>query len=214
MFFEADVTQIAQLDSLQLVQLMKRLILAECRLVNIPLRAARAPLQITVADGGEDGRVEWTGGVDATDFFPSRFCVFQSKAQNLTETLIAEEVLKKQKKKSAKLNVAVSEVLLRRGSYVVFCSRPFGGQKIVKLQAAIAKAIHKGKKNPTHATAIEIYDANRIADWVNTHPPVALWLASLKRGRSVAGFQSHVEVQRFQEPLISRLLSSLEACGH
>ena len=63
MFFEADASQIKQLDSLQLVQLMKRLLLAECRLVDIPLRAATIPLQITVADGGEDGRVDWNGGV-------------------------------------------------------------------------------------------------------------------------------------------------------
>jgi hypothetical protein len=46
MIFEAEPDQIAQLDGLQLVQLMRRLILAECRLVNIPLRAAIVPLQI------------------------------------------------------------------------------------------------------------------------------------------------------------------------
>lgn len=44
MFFEADANQIAQLDSLQLVQLMKRLLLAECRLVDIPLRPYRSKL--------------------------------------------------------------------------------------------------------------------------------------------------------------------------
>jgi hypothetical protein len=86
MFFEADTKQIEQLNSLQLVELLRRLILAECRLVDIPLRAASVPLQITVADGGEDARVNWQGGLDSTNFFPARFCVFQSKAQNLTAT--------------------------------------------------------------------------------------------------------------------------------
>ena len=191
MFFEADADQIAELDSLHLVQLMKRLLLAECRLVDIPLRTATVPLQITVADGGEDGRVDWSGGVDSTDFFPTRFCVFQSKAQNLTETSIVTEVLKKPKKGPAKLNAAVSEALVRQGAYVVFCSHKFGGQKIERLRKAIASAIRRGRKNPSCLAAIQIYDANRIADWVNIHPPVALWLASLKRGRSVAGFQSH-----------------------
>ena len=191
MFFEADANQIEQLDSLQLVQLMKRLLLAECRLVDIPLRAATIPLQITVADGGEDGRVDWSGGVDSTGFFPARFCIFQSKAQNLTETSISGEVLKKPKKGPAKLNAAVSEALSRRGAYIIFCSYPFGGQKIKKLEKAIELAIRRGKKVPSRLTAIEIYDANRIATWVNTHPPVALWLASLNRGRSVSGFFSH-----------------------
>lgn len=103
MFFETDADQISRLGSPQLVQLMKRLVLAECRLIDIPLRSATVPLQITIPDGGEDGRVEWTGGADATDYFPARFCVFQSKAQNLTGSTIAAEVLKKQKKGPATL---------------------------------------------------------------------------------------------------------------
>jgi len=199
MFFEADPDHIAQLKSLQLVELMRRLLLAECRMMDIPLRAAIVPVQITVADGGEDGRVDWSDGVDSTDFFPTRFCVFQSKAQNLTETTILSEVLKKQKKGPARLNAAVSEALSRHGAYVVFCSHKFGGQKIEKLRKAIASAIRCGKQNPADLATIEIYDANRIADWANTHPPVALWLASLKRGRSVAGFQSHEAWGREEE---------------
>jgi hypothetical protein len=191
MFFEADEEQIARLESLHLVQLMKRLLLAECRMVDIPLRAATVPLQITVADGGEDGRVDWSGGADSTDFFPGRFSVFQSKAQNLTEKLIAAEVLKKPKKGRTKLNAAVSEALSRHGSYIVFCSHKFGGQKIKRLKNAVAKAIRKGKKKPSDLKSIEIYDANRIADWVNTHPPVGLWLASRRRQRSLTGFLSH-----------------------
>jgi hypothetical protein len=159
MFFEAEEDQIARLESLQLVQLMKRLLLAECHMVDIPLRAATVPLQITVADGGEDGRVDWSGGADSTDFFPARFSVFQSKAQNLTERLIAAEVLKKPKRGTAKLNAAVSEALSRNGSYIVFCSHKFGGQKIEKLRNAVAKAIRKGKKRPSDLSSIEIYDA-------------------------------------------------------
>lgn len=163
MFFEADPKQIEQLDSLQLVQLLKRLILAECRLVDIPLRAASVPVQITVADGGEDARVTWEGGLGSTHFFPTRFCVFQSKAQHLTEASITSEVLKKPKKGPAKLNAAMSLALRRHGSYVVFCSKGFGGQKIDKLRNAIETAIRRVKRNPKHLKAIEIYDANRIA---------------------------------------------------
>lgn len=191
MTFEADTDQITRLDSMQLVQLMKRLLLAECRLVEIPLRAATVPLQITVADGGEDGRVEWAGGVDATDYFPARLCAFQSKAQNLTESTITAEVLKRPKKGPAKLNAAVSDVLSKHGAYVVFCSHAFTGQKIKKLVRGIESAIRAGGGDPSLATAIEVYDANRIADWVNTQPAVALWLASLHRRRTIVGFMSH-----------------------
>src|ERR1700726_1185162 len=116
MIFEVDAEQISRLNSVALVQLMKRLLLAECQLVDIPLRAAAVPLQITVPDGGEDGRVEWTGGTDSTNYLPSRFSIFQSKAQNLTEGTVKSEVFaKSQKGKHDKdkptLNDAVSDTL-------------------------------------------------------------------------------------------------------
>ena len=60
-----------------------------------------------------------------------------------------------------------------------------------KLSKAIQAAITEGGGNPKKAAAIEVYDANLIADWANTHPAVALWLASQKLGRNLAGFQTH-----------------------
>jgi hypothetical protein len=191
MFFEASPDFITTLDSVTLVRLMKRLMLAECRLAGVPLRAATAPLQVTVADGGEDGRAEWAGGIESTPYFPSRFCVFQSKAQNLTESSIRSEVLKFTRNKPARLNEAISEVLSRGGAYIVFCSNAFTGKKKGKLVNAIRAAIREGRGKPANASAIEVYDANQIADWVNTHSSVALWLAALQRGRSLAGFLSH-----------------------
>lgn len=191
MFFEANTDFITTLDSVTLVKLMKRLMLAECRLAGVPLRGATAPLQVTVPDGGEDGRVEWTGGVDSTPYLPHNFCVFQSKAQNLTEGSIRGEILKAVKDRPPRINEAVSEVLSRGGAYIVFCSNAFTGKKKSKLVKAVKAAIVEGGGNPASAAAIEVYDANRIADWVNTHPSVALWLAALQRGRSLAGFVSH-----------------------
>ena len=190
MIFEAKPDQIEQLDSLGLVQLMRRLILAECRLVNIPLRSAIVPLQITVSDGGEDGRVEWTGGVDETEYFPARFSAFQSKAQNLTESSVATEILGK-KKTAPKLSDVIAEVLSRNGAYIIFCSHSFTGRKIKKLKKEIKSAIRKGGGDPGLAVAIDIYDANRIADWVNTHPSVALWLTEKVRGKALSGFLTH-----------------------
>jgi len=197
MIFEADAEQIARLTSLQLVELMKRLLHAECRLADIPLRAATVPLQITVSDEGEDGRVEWSGGVDNTEYLPARFCVFQAKAQNITEASIRAEILKtdkkskRRKKKAVNLNPAVAAALSKGGAYVVFCSKPFTGRKIEKLERAIRSTIKSARRNPSRAVTLAIYDANRIADWVNAHPAVALWLVVLQRRRALAGFMSH-----------------------
>ena len=190
MIFDVEPDEVAKLDSAQLVSLMERLLYAECHLADAPLRAVAVPLQITVADEGEDGRIDWSGGRDSTDYLPARFTAFQAKARNLQEASLKQELLKRAPKGRRKLNAAILEVLKRRGAYVVFCSHPFGGRKLTKLKASITQAIRDGGGKPANAKAIEVYDANRIAKWVNTHPAVALWLASLSRRRSLAGFQT------------------------
>ncbi|MBR1270321.1 hypothetical protein JQ629_22865 [Bradyrhizobium sp. AUGA SZCCT0222] len=174
---------------------MKLLLLAESQTNDIALRATTVALQITHADGGEDGRVEWSGGVTSTDYFPSTFCIFQAKAQNLTDASIKRELLKKSKVRSGRgkteLNQAILDVLANKGAYIIFSSAAFTGPKIKKLKDAAKASIRAGKKHPSHLAAIEVYDANKIATWVNSHPAVALWLAERERKRHLAGFQTH-----------------------
>lgn len=193
MIFEAEPEQIEALDSRQLVRLMHLLLLAECRLAQIPLRAAHVPLQITVSDGGEDGRVEWAGGADSTPYFPTRYCVFQAKAQNLTDATVRNEVLKKKPKSRSGviLSDAILDTLKRRGAYTILSSRSFTGRKRDNLKKAVEAAVRTGGGNPKRLAAIEILDANKIAEWVNCHRSVALWLAEHSRRRSLAGFQTH-----------------------
>ncbi|MEG8098622.1 hypothetical protein, partial [Salmonella enterica] len=118
MLFQADPDFIAGLDDKTLVKLLKRLVLSESRLAGIPLRGAAVPLQITIADGGEDGRVEWSGGQSSTAYLPSRFTAFQSKAQNLTESRVRDEILKAAKAQPPELSPVIHEVLARNGAYV------------------------------------------------------------------------------------------------
>lgn len=61
MIFEVDANQIERLDANQVVELLRRLVHAELLTYGIPLRSGSVPAQITIADGGEDGRVEWSG---------------------------------------------------------------------------------------------------------------------------------------------------------
>jgi hypothetical protein len=191
MIFQANPDFIKTVGSTKLVELMKRLMLAECRLTGLPLRVASVPLQVTVADGGEDGRVEWTAGPDSTGYFPHRLTLFQSKATNLTTAKLRNEILKRKKGGPAVLNEAISEVLAQSGAYIVFCSHPFVETAKKKFVAAIRAAIKDGGVDPAKAAAIEFFDANKIADWANAHPAVALWLAAQQRGRSLSGFQTH-----------------------
>ena len=75
--FQVTPDDVSRLDSLQLVQLVRHLLLAEAQKTGLPLRSVIVPLQITVPDGGEDCRVEWEGGVPSTNFLPLRFDILQ-----------------------------------------------------------------------------------------------------------------------------------------
>jgi hypothetical protein len=211
--FGADPQQIEALDSKELVRLMKLLLLAESRLAGIPLRASHVPFQITVADGGEDGRVEWSGGAESTPYFPTRFCIFPAKSTNLTEASVRSEILKKAPARSTKkarktakarriksgkksrggnvvLSEGITEVLGKRGSYTILTATALVGNKREKLRKAILEAVRGGGRNLS-SVEIEVLDSNQLAEWANRHPSVALWLAKHTRRRSLAGFQSH-----------------------
>jgi len=51
---------IGQLTDFQLTDLLRRLLHLEASHFNIASRSVTVSLNITVADGGEDGRVEWS----------------------------------------------------------------------------------------------------------------------------------------------------------
>jgi len=193
-FFEVTPAQIEVLDQSQLVELLRRLVAAELLANAVPLRAARVAAQINIPDGGEDGRVDWQGGPNETEYLPSRFCVFQSKAGNPTRVKLQDEVWAKKERKPGERpepSRAVGELLERSGSYVVVTATAIVGQEIRDRVAAIEQAIRDAGCDPDALHAIEIYDANSLSDWVSVHPSVALWLNESLRHVDLSGFQTH-----------------------
>jgi len=180
MIFDVSPSQIKCLDSKQLVELLKKLLHAEAQRSGINLRGISAPLQITVPDGGEDARVSWSGGLEQTDYLPSRFCIFQAKATNLGAAGWKKEVwTKPSQKKDAKrqLNEAVKKAINENGSYIGFTSAILiGGSKYNDRIEGIKQGIREAEANPDQLKAIDIYDANKIADWASQYPAIAVWL--------------------------------------
>jgi hypothetical protein len=196
MIFNVDLSQIEKLDSKQLVELLKKLLHAEAQKFGIGLRGVSVTLQITVPDGGEDGRIEWKEHLEQTDYIPSRFCVFQSKAIKAAKMTKAEwkkEVWTKasQKKGSIReLNDALKDAIENNGSYIGFTSGVLIESKKSKDRIdGIKEGIREARANPD-SLKIDIYDAEKIADWVREHPAVAVWLNERQSGLSLRGFQT------------------------
>lgn len=191
MIFEVSPANIEALDSKELVQLLRRLLYAEAQRAGISLRGVSVPLQIAVSDGGEDARIGWEGGQDHTDYFPARFSIFQSKASDPGPSGWKQEVWKKnswRQGSAPKLNDAVEKALAQRGAYIGFTSDAIIGPRYDRRVAAIKAGIQEAGGDPADLTAVDIYDANKIAAWTSAHPGVALWLHEKQSSVSLGGF--------------------------
>lgn len=193
MIFDVSSSQIECLDSKQLVELLKKLLHAEAQCSGISLRGVSVPLQITVSDGGEDARISWAGGLKQTDYLPSRFCIFQSKATDPQPAGWKKEVWTKSSQRNGstrQLNEAVAKAVSERGAYIGFTSAVLIGSKYDKRIEGIKQGIRETGANPDHLKAIDIYDANKIADWVCKHPSIAVWLNEKQSDLKLRGFQT------------------------
>jgi hypothetical protein len=190
--FTVDPSEIQHLDGLQVVQLLRVLLFAEARKAGVPLRNVDVPLQITIADGGQDAIVKWEGGEAATDFFPGRDIVFQCKATDHGDAQWKKEVWtkKSQRTKTKLLNPAISEVLARGGSYVGVTATPLAGSKPDDRAKAIAEGIRAASGDPGKLATVQVYDGNKLAAWASAHPAVALWVKEQKAGMPLAGFST------------------------
>lgn len=191
--FEVKPARIEALDSMELVLLLKGLLHAEALASGLQLASVMVPLQITVADGGEDGRMTWTGGVEATDFLPSRSNFFQCKASKIGRNGWKKECwAKPTHKKGVKraLTPALRSIVAGGGSYLGFTIEALTGEKRDDYIKAIAEGIEEAGGDPKRLSAIRLYDANMIASWAERHPSVAIWLAEKGSGQTLSGYRT------------------------
>ena len=178
----------------ELVELLRRLLHAEARKAGVPLRGVHVPLQITVADGGQDASIIWTGGEASTDYFPGRDIVFQCKAKDTGNVQWEEEVWTKPTQKKTVpvkiLNDAVRDVLARGGSYVGITAKALVGNKPADRVKAIKKGITTAGGNPANLSAIDVYEGNKLAAWASAHPGVAVWIKQRHAAIDLAGFST------------------------
>ncbi len=192
---EVAVSSIELLNDVQLTDVLKRLLNLEARSAGIAQRAVEVSLNIDVSDGGEDGRIEWKGGPDSTNYLPHRLVQFQVKATRMGPRVCANELVDNR----GKLKPMVEGALAAGGSYVLFTNCPLNKQQKSARIAAIRKKSSDLKKPYTETAIIDVYDANRIQDWVNTYLPAVAAVANWVNRPLVAGMRAWPEWSRGQE---------------
>lgn len=184
--FEVSEDEVARLTPIGLVQLIKRLVQADLRVWGVPPLAVQGTLRINVSDGGEDIRVEWRGPSivpGGHEGLRNYFTVFQLKAENLSDAKLKKEPLEAN---GRQLKPAVVEVLDRDGSYIVVTSktnvitpRDRGKSAIPRLtqmRQLLRASIRKLDKRASNKARMDIYGPPKIAEWVNRHPMIAVWM--------------------------------------
>lgn len=192
--FRVSPNQISNLDEHQLVELTRRLVHAEMKSSEIPLRSGIVQAQIHIPDGGEDGSVSWRGAPNDTDYFPCRMNIFQLKKSAPGPAGMKKEIWKKSSRQDGnppELKDALEKALENSGSYIMITADPIVGNKRDRRIKAIEDGIKEAGGDPSLLVAIEIYDANKLADWTNIHPAVALWLNSMLSGFHTLGLRTY-----------------------
>lgn len=163
-FLKVDNTDIEKLSDRQLTELLAILLYFEAEKWDISTNSVGVALNITVPDGGEDGRINWKGGVNETNWLPSRFTMFQCKATDMPPSKCKDEILSGDQE----LKPMVKEVIEKAGAYILFHNRTLNEQqqqtRIKSFREAIGDSSFEGDRE---SVSIYIYDAGKIANWTN-----------------------------------------------
>lgn len=171
--FEVTPDDISALSDLQLTHLLHRLLLLEAERMGLPKSRVSVSLRITIADAGQDGKIEWTDGPDAagSNWIPNRNTLFQVKATGFEPADCGPEILAKRKGDDPPaLKAKVDQVVQQGGAYVLFYYKPCEGTMVDARVSAFRRAIAECRGSEVAETAqIEVYGAEKISSWANEH---------------------------------------------
>ena len=183
--FEVTGEHVAVLNERTLPQLLRHLLSAEAQAHGLPAAGIHVAASIHIADGGEDGRIEWTGGPDRTPFLPSRLCQFQLKAGSIGPKAAGREVLTE----GGAVKDRVRSAIEVGGCYIMLCGHSYVQDQIEDRERPIREALRKAGLTIDDGQ-VGFRDADQIADWVNHHPSVATWLKERTQPGTIGPFRS------------------------
>ncbi len=183
--FEVTGKHIDVLSADQLVRLTRRLLASEAFSYSISGAVIHVPENINAPDAGEDARISWTGGPKNTRYLRCRLNQFQLKAGKIDNKKAGKEVLDSR----GNIKNMVQSALEASGTYTLLCAHGYTRKEIQKKELAIKNALKQaGLETQDHQ--IVFYDSSMIAEWVNTHPSVSVWLLEQTEMSSIGKFRS------------------------
>lgn len=197
--FKVESKDIKDLNDLKLTELLKLLLHLEARSSGIAERAVDVALNITVPDGGEDGRIQWNDGPESTDYLPCRFVQFQIKATYLGPAGCAKEIVNRE----GSMKGMVEDALDKGAAYIFFTNQEYNTKQKRERISKIREKLTSFGKTYADTVIIDIYDSAKIEGWVNKYisaiVAVLNWVGRpLERGmKTWSDWSQYSEYQRF-----------------
>lgn len=187
--FEVAASQIAGLSDEQLTSLLNRVLILEAEAHSIRVDAIEVGMNIRTGDGGIDASIRWGNGPQATRSLPSRYVVFQCKAENMGPAKCAAELVAA----DGTLKPMVAAALKNGATYILFTTgKANEKQKRERIEAMRSKL--KALRAPRAKTAkIAIWSAEDIAKWVNFYLPAIVYVKAIAGFPVVKGLKTWTE---------------------
>ena len=119
--FTVSGEHIAALTERALPELLRHLLTAEAERNGIPASAIHVSSRIHTPDGGEDGRIAWSGQPEHTRFLPGRLCQFQLKAGKIGPARAARDVVGA----NGEIKPMVGGAIRANGHYIMLCTHRY-----------------------------------------------------------------------------------------
>jgi len=187
--FTVESKNIEQLDSKNLVRVLRKLLSLEANKFGIPSNAANVCLNVNDPDGGGDGQIKWKNGLSETDWIPNRFTVFQSKAGDMPAAKCQKELLNDRDE----IKPEIKNVLDANGAYIFFCHKGYSLSNIKDKIQKIVKTLQSKGYPSTVEQQIEFYDGNKISNWVNQYLSAQVFVMELLGRHPFQGLQTWKE---------------------
>ena len=184
--FAVEKKHIEQLDSGQLLRVLKKLLEFEVKEHGITPCEIDVPLNDNDPDGGVDGWIKWDMGPEKFGNIPNRLTGFQSKAMNMPARNCQKELINGK----GKIKPEIKKVLDAGGSYVFFCHKAYNPSNIEDKIKKITKLLETKGYTEKVKNQITFYDGNKIAIWVNQYFPARVYVIKMLGGYVIPGLQT------------------------
>ena len=182
--FDVTPDDIAQLNDVDLRELVGRLCEAELASRGLSTAAVTWGGNQTAADGGLDVRVALPRGTLINGYIPRFSTGFQVKTPDMARAAILTEM-----RPGGAIRPVIQELANENGAYVIVSSHGSTADIALRnrrnaLREALAEVVNEAQLHT------DFYDRTRLATWVRQHPGLITWVKE-KVGRALLGWHPY-----------------------